>query len=82
VHAPDRLMPVPLRAQPLVQVADILIQVLGVFLFAHPIHTRRRIFADAVERALQGSFIEVMRQRVEPGRRILLRSLHYLRKFG
>jgi hypothetical protein len=80
MHAPDRLMPVLLRAQPLVQVADVLVQMLGVFLFGHPVHARRCILADARERALQGCLIEVMRQRVEPGLRFSLRSLHYLRK--
>ena len=62
VHAPQRLMPVPLRLQPPVQVLKIRLERLPVLRLAHPVHPHRRVLAQPVKGALQRRHIHQVRQ--------------------
>ena len=48
---PSRLVSIPLRLQPLVQVDEACLEVLLVVLLGDPIHSDRRALAHAIERA-------------------------------
>ena len=62
VHSPQRLMPVPLRPQPPVQVLKIPLQSLLVLRLAHPVHPHRRVSAQSMKGTLQRRHIDQMRQ--------------------
>ena len=62
VHSSQRLMPVPLRPQPPVQVLKIRLESLPVLRFAHPVHPHRRVSAQTMKGTLQRRHIYQMRQ--------------------
>ena len=62
VHAPQRLMPVPLRLQPPVQVLKIRLKCLPILRLAHPVHPHRRVTTQAMKGALQRRHVYQMRQ--------------------
>ena len=62
VHSPQRLMPVPLLLQPLVQLHEIRLKLLPVVLLAHPIHPYRRVTTQTMKGTLQCRHIYQMRQ--------------------
>ena len=80
VDTSDRLMAVPLRLQPPVQVLEVRLQALPVLLLGDPIHPHRRVPTLAAIGALKGRHIDEMRQCVEPSFGFALRSFHYLHK--
>jgi hypothetical protein len=81
VHASDRLMAVPARLHPLVQVSQLLIELLPVLLLRRAIHADGRIPADAIERPRERRLINEVRQRMELRFGFSFRSFRYLQKF-
>ena len=74
-------MPVPLRPEALVQVAEVVLQPLPVGLLRHPVDPDGRVGPQAVEGASQGRHIDEMCQRVELCVGIAFRSRRYLQQF-
>jgi hypothetical protein len=77
----DRLVPILLRPQPLVQRPEVPLQVLPVLLLGDPVHPHRRLLAQTAVGPLQRRHIDQMGQRMEPSLGLPLRSLRYLQKF-
>ena len=62
VHSSQRLVTVPLRLQPPVQVLKIRLKCLPVFLLAHPIHPHRRVRTQTMKGTLRRRHVKQMRQ--------------------
>ena len=62
VHTSDRLVSIPLRLQPLVQVLEVLRQVLPVVLLRDTVYPHRRVLTDTPIGSLQRGHIDQMRQ--------------------
>ncbi len=76
----ERLVAVPLRLQPRMQVLEVALQGLPLLLLRDAIHPHRRIGTLAARGSLQGWHIDQVCQRVEPSFGFALRSLHSLQK--
>ena len=81
VDPSDRLMAIPLRPQPRMEVLESRLQVPPIRLLRDPIHTHRRILALASVGSGQGRHINEMRQRVESSLGLAIRPFHYLPEF-
>ena len=62
VHSSDRLVSIPLRPEPLVQVLEIALQVLPVLVLGDAIHPNRSVLPDAPVGGLQRGHIQQMCQ--------------------
>ena len=81
MHAANRLVPVPPRAESVVQVRDLTIKFLSVLLLVHAVDADRRALADAVVPCLQPFGVQKVREGQRPSLRIPLHSFRYLQEF-
>jgi hypothetical protein len=72
---------IPLRHEPLVQIAEASLQILSVLLLRDPIHTDRSALTLTVEGAAKRRDVDQVGERKDPRIRISSRSFRYLPKF-